>query len=173
MNEGFKHDRQRVWRRESRVRGGRLGAVGALRFLVLLVAAGCGGAQVADEDGTLRVELRGNRIVINQKIEFGHDSSELLETAYPILDQVVSILGGHEEIFRVQVQGHTSTVGDEQHNQELSSARAESIARYLREQGVLQEVTAQGYGETYPVCHEETDDCHAQNRRVEFFVDSR
>jgi outer membrane protein OmpA-like peptidoglycan-associated protein len=140
----------------------------------LATAVGCGGAQpVVEDDGTLRVELRGNRIVINQKIEFAHDSADILEGSYPILDQVVAILGEHEEIYRVQVQGHTSTVGEDQHNQELSTARAQSIADYLREHGVVQEVTSQGYGETYPICQEETDACHAQNRRVEFFVDSR
>jgi outer membrane protein OmpA-like peptidoglycan-associated protein len=140
---------------------------------LLLLAAGCGGGPDVIEEGPLRVELRGNRIVINQKIEFAHDSAEILEGSHPILDQVAAILDAHDEIYRVQVQGHTSTVGEEAHNQELSAARAEAVAVYLREHGVTQEVTSQGYGESYPVCQEETDACHAQNRRVEFFVDSR
>ncbi|HJL14241.1 MAG TPA: OmpA family protein [Sandaracinaceae bacterium LLY-WYZ-13_1] len=140
---------------------------------LLSLTVGCGGATVVEDDGELRVELRGNRIVINQKIEFAHDSAEILESSYPILDQVVAILEEHEEIYRVQVQGHTSTVGEDQHNMELSAARAEAIGTYLREHGVTQEVTSQGYGETYPLCQEDTDACHARNRRVEFFVDSR
>lgn len=145
------------------------------RVIVLLVslAAGCGGAQVVEDDGVLRVELRGNRIVINQKIEFGHDSAEILESSYPILDRVAALLDEHDEIYRVQVQGHTSTVGEEQHNLELSAARAEAVSEYLRTHGVTAEVTSQGYGETYPLCPEDTDACHARNRRVEFFVDAR
>ena len=142
-------------------------------LLIASLTTACGGAQVVNDDGELRVELRGNRIVINQKIEFAHDSAEILEESYPILDQVARILGEHEEIYRVQVQGHTSTVGEEQHNLELSTARAASIADYLRAHGVTQEITSQGYGQTYPLCRDETDECHAQNRRVEFFVDSR
>lgn len=121
----------------------------------------------------LEVELRANRIVINHQIQFEHDSATLLEESHPILDRVAAILTGHEEIIRVQVQGHSSTDGEEAHNQELSAARAASVADYLREQGVTQEVTSQGYGETYPLCHEETPECAETNRRVEFFVDQR
>ncbi len=73
----------------------------------------------------------------------------------------------------MQVQGHTSTDGDEAHNQTLSEQRAARVASYLREHGVTQEVTSQGYGETYPLCREETEECNEQNRRVEFFVDMR
>lgn len=144
-----------------------------LLCLCVLLAA-CSGAQVVrGEDGRLRVVLEGNRIVINQKIEFEHDSAELLASSHPILDEVVGLLDEHDEIYRVQVQGHSSQVGDEQHNMELSTARAASVAEYLRSHGVTAEVTSQGYGQAYPLCQEDTDECHARNRRVEFFVDSR
>ena len=119
------------------------------------------------------MELRGNRIVFNHQLQFGHDSAEILEPSFPVLDRICELLGEHEEIFRVQVQGHTSVDGEVQHNQELSAARAEAVAEYLRSQGVTQEVTFQGYGETYPICREESDACNEENRRVEFFVDSR
>jgi len=71
------------------------------------------------------------------------------------------------------VQGHSSTDGDLRHNRELSDRRAEAVAEYLRAQGVTQEVTSQGYGETYPLCQDDSTECHARNRRVEFFVDER
>ena len=150
-------------------------AVASAVVVASLFALGCGGAApiVVDEDAELLVELRGNRIVFNHKIEFGHDSDALEPSAAPILDAVCGVLGEHPEIYRVQVQGHTSTVGEEAHNQELSAARAESVAAYLRAHGVAAEVTSQGYGETYPLCPDETDECHARNRRVEFFVDAR
>ena len=150
-------------------------AIASLVGILLVVATGCGGGaeMVQDEDAPLRVEIRGNRIVFNHKIEFEHDSATIREASHPILDEVVRLLGEHEEIYRVQVQGHSSTDGEEQHNLELSTARAASVADYLRSHGVVAEVTSQVSGETYPLCREETDDCHAQNRRVEFFIDSR
>lgn len=134
---------------------------------------GCGAAVSQSNDGTLRVELRGNRIVINDRVQFEHDSDVILEQSHPILDRVVEILGEHDEIIRVQVQGHTSTDGSAERNQVLSEERAAAVAAYLRDHGVTQEVTSQGYGPTYPLCREETEECHEQNRRVEFFVDVR
>src|SRR5690606_1913001 len=97
----------------------------------------------------------------------------ILEESHSILDRVVTLLGDRDEIVRVQVQGHSSTDGQARRNQELSALRAAAVAAYLREHGVAQEVTSQGYGATYPLCREETPECHDQNRRVEFFVDMR
>lgn len=141
-----------------------------LSLLALAAALACGGPQHPTIPG---VELRGNRIVLTDRIQFEHDSDRILEESHPILDRVVTLLETHDEIVRVQVQGHSSTDGQLAHNQELSAARAASVAAYLREHGVEQEVTSQGYGPTYPLCHEETEECHQQNRRVEFFVDLR
>lgn len=143
----------------------------AVAFAIALT--GCGATVSQTGNGTLSVEVRGNRIIIGDRVQFEHDSDRILEASHPILDRVVEVLGEHEEIIRVQVQGHTSTDGDDAHNQTLSTERAAAVASYLREHGVAQEVTSQGYGETYPICREESDECHEQNRRVEFFVDVR
>lgn len=121
----------------------------------------------------LEVELRGNRIVFNHRIQFAHDSDRILQPSFEVLDRVVTLMVEHENLIRIQVQGHSSTDGNTAHNQDLSSRRAEAVAQYLRTHGVAQEVTSQGYGETYPLCHEDTADCHDVNRRVEFFVDER
>lgn len=136
------------------------------------ISTGCG-ATVRTSGGRLSVELEDNRIVIHDHIRFGHDSAEILAESFELLDSVAALIQEHTEIYRVQVQGHTSTDGDEAHNQELSEQRAAAVATYLREHGVSAEITSQGYGETYPQCHEETEDCHEQNRRVEFYVDHR
>lgn len=140
----------------------------------LLLGAACGGSPPpATGDDPLLVELRDRRIVFNHRIEFEHDSATLVPEDGPILDGVAAVLAEHDEIVSVQVQGHTSAVGNAAHNQELSEARAAAIADELRARGVTQEVTSQGYGSTYPDCQEDTDDCHARNRRVVFFVDMR
>jgi OOP family OmpA-OmpF porin len=145
----------------------------ALAAAVGAVAIGCGGPQGPPDPDDLLVELRGNRIVFNHTIEFEFDRARILEESYPILDRICELLVEHPGIYRVQIQGHSSTDGEEAHNQELSAARAESVAEYLRSHEVVAEVTSQGYGETYPLCREETEECNHQNRRVEFFVDQR
>lgn len=139
--------------------------------VAVAVVVGCGGPQPPPDPDDLLVELRGNRIVFNHKIEFEFDSANILEQSHPILDRICELLVEHPNIYRVQVQGHSSTEGEEVHNQELSAARAESVAEYLRSHEVAAEVTSQGYGETYPLCREETEECNQENRRVEFFVD--
>ena len=144
--------------------------------LAAMAIVGCGGASVQqemNEDAPLEVQLRGNRITFNHRIQFGHDSEELLPASFPILDRVAELVGEHIEIIRMQVQGHSSTDGETAHNEDLSTRRAAAIADYLRAQGLTIEVTSQGYGETYPLCREDTPECHERNRRVEFFVDER
>src|SRR5690554_2819019 len=126
----------------------------SLTATILLAAIGCGGPQQPPPPPG--VELRGNRIVLNDRILFEHDSDRILEESHEILDRVVSLLNAHDGIIRVQVQGHSSTDGQARRNQELSAERAAAVAGYLREHGVLQEVTSQGYGPTYPLCAEET-----------------
>lgn len=142
------------------------------------LAFGCGAAPpvVEDEDAPpppLEVELRSNRIVFNRPILFAHDSDRILVESHEVLDRVAAIMQAHPNLIRLQVQGHSSTDGSATHNRELSARRAAAVAEYLRQAGVEQEITSQGYGETYPVCHDDHEDCHSRNRRVEFFVDER
>lgn len=146
------------------------------------LAAGCGGAVVTTVDTgepgdepppPLEVELRANRIVFNHRIRFEHDSDRILTESHVVLDRVAELMAAHPNLIRLQVQGHSSTDGATRHNQELSAQRAAAVAEYLRGAGVAAEVTSQGYGETYPLCHDDTVECHERNRRVEFFVDER
>lgn len=151
--------------------------VGAWLILSCL-AFGCGAAAptVVEDEATpppLEVELRSNRIVFNRPILFARDSDQILTVSHEVLDRVAAIMREHPNLIRLQVQGHSSTDGGAAHNQDLSARRAAAVAEYLRQSGVEQEITSQGYGETYPVCHDDTEDCHTRNRRVEFFVDER
>ncbi|MBX3274915.1 MAG: OmpA family protein [Sandaracinaceae bacterium] len=143
------------------------------------LAIGCGGLaperveDAPDEPPALEVTLRANRIVFNRPIRFADDTDELLAESHEVLDRVAELLAERGNLVRVQVQGHSSTRGTTQQNQELSARRAAAVAAYLRAGGVRQEITSRGFGETYPVCHEETDDCHERNGRVELFVDEQ
>ena len=152
-----------------------MGRIRSILWVAVLVGCGAAADTTVEyaEEAPLEVELRGNRIVFNHRIEFAHDSDTILPASHEILDRVAALLATNEGIIRIQVQGHSSTDGDVGHNRELSDRRAEAVAEYLRAQGVTQEVTSQGYGETYPLCQEDSPECHARNRRVEFFVDER
>lgn len=114
--------------------------------------------------------IEEGHITINQRIEFEYDSDVLRAESEPILNEVVSVLRGHPEIRRVRVEGHADERGSAGHNQKLSARRAASVARYLRAHGVTQTIDSQGFGSSRPLCREDSEECHARNRRVEFVI---
>ena len=84
-----------------------------------------------------------------------------------MLDSVAIILKEYSDT-TITVIGHTDSVGDEAYNQGLSEQRAQSVASYLRSQGVVgQRFNVMGYGEQSPIASNSTKEGRAQNRRVE------
>ena len=72
---------------------------------------------------------------------------------------------------KIQVEGHTDSVGTEAYNQKLSEARANAVRDYVTTQGVpANTVTAVGFGKEKPVASNDTATGRQQNRRVEMVV---
>jgi len=72
---------------------------------------------------------------------------------------------------KLQVEGHTDSVGSDQFNQVLSEQRAASVRDFLVEQGVAAgSVSARGFGKTQPVASNDTPEGRQRNRRVELVV---
>ncbi len=72
---------------------------------------------------------------------------------------------------RLEVEGHTDSIGSEDYNQKLSEQRAESVRGYLLEQKIPEtSVTAMGFGKTMPVASNDNAKGRQQNRRVEIIV---
>ena len=72
---------------------------------------------------------------------------------------------------KVQLEGHTDSVGGDDYNMKLSENRANSVREYLQSQGVPPgNLTAVGYGKTRPVASNDTASGRQQNRRVEMVV---
>jgi outer membrane protein OmpA-like peptidoglycan-associated protein len=86
------------------------------------------------------------------------------------LAKVAGILSGHPGL-RLDVEGHTDSVGGDEYNQRLSEQRGEAVCDYLTQQGVLSaSVSSRGFGKTQPVASNETAVGRQQNRRVELVV---
>jgi len=66
----------------------------------------------------------------------------------------------------IEVRGHTDSRGTKKHNQLLSERRAETVMNYLKEHGVTNKMTAQGFGEEDPIADNSTPEGRQQNRRV-------
>jgi outer membrane protein OmpA-like peptidoglycan-associated protein len=86
------------------------------------------------------------------------------------LAKVSGILAGHPGL-RMQVEGHTDSVGGDDYNQQLSEQRAMSVRDYLTQAGIpVASVTSRGFGKTQPVASNTTGSGRQQNRRVELVI---
>ena len=86
------------------------------------------------------------------------------------LARVGGIISGHPGL-RLEVEGHTDSVGGDDYNQRLSEQRATSVRDYLVQQGLsMNSVMAKGFVKTQPVAPNETAAGRQQNRRVELVV---
>ncbi|MCS6894597.1 MAG: OmpA family protein [Bacteroidia bacterium] len=72
---------------------------------------------------------------------------------------------------RIEIVGHTDSVGGLQRNMELSWRRANAVAKYLIARGIPQErLQVIGKGPTQPIADNRSSEGRALNRRVEFRV---
>lgn len=86
------------------------------------------------------------------------------------LYQLASFLEAHPDR-KVVIEGHTDSRGSESYNEELSQRRSESVQDFLIRSGIdPARITAQGYGEAYPVASNDTPAGRLQNRRVEVYL---
>ena len=86
------------------------------------------------------------------------------------LAKVAGIVSGHPGL-RLDVEGHTDSVGGDDYNQRLSEDRGESVRAYLTQQGMAtSSVTSKGFGKTQPVASNDTSGGRQQNRRVELVI---
>jgi outer membrane protein OmpA-like peptidoglycan-associated protein len=72
---------------------------------------------------------------------------------------------------KLDIEGHTDSVGSDAYNQRLSERRAEAVRTYLAQQSVPESaMTATGFGKTQPIAPNTNAKGRQQNRRVELVV---
>ncbi|HKR62644.1 MAG TPA: OmpA family protein [Thermoanaerobaculia bacterium] len=100
-------------------------------------------------------------------INFDSDSDHLRDESKPTLDLVVTVLKAHAD-WKLAIEGHTDSTSTPEHNQDLSTRRAESVKQYLTSAGIdASRLTPQGLGSTKPVAPNDNALGRAANRRVE------
>jgi len=115
------------------------------------------------------IDLRG--------VNFDFDKSKLRPDAVAILNEAIEVLKKYPEL-KVEVAGHTDSVGTDAYNQKLSERRAKAVFDYLTSNGVDagRLVGPHGYGESRPIAPNTNPDGsdnpqgRAQNRRTELNV---
>jgi outer membrane protein OmpA-like peptidoglycan-associated protein len=116
----------------------------------------------APEEGTKIISLEGTH--------FDFDKATLKPEAMSKLDEAVRIMNDHPGI-RINVEGHTDSMGSDAYNQKLSDQRSASVVSYLLTKGIVADrMKATGFGESRPVASNDTADGRAQNRRVDLIV---
>ncbi len=126
----------------------------------------------AGEKNMVEIGMVKRGMVITLKgIKFDFNKATLKPESYPVLDEAAKILKTHPDI-KVELQGHTDSVGSDAYNLRLSRSRANSVTAYLISNHRIDaaRLMAGGYGERRPVATNATDEGRAQNRRVDFVI---
>jgi len=114
--------------------------------------------------------IQRDKLELKEKLYFAWDQAVLQEVSFPVLDEVVQALNDNKG-FRVQVEGHASSEGGDDHNQTLSEQRAEAVLNYLATHGIDKgRLASKGFGSSVPIDTNETIAGRENNRRVEFVV---
>lgn len=109
---------------------------------------------------------KGSRLIL-RNIFFDFDKADLKPESEVELTEVLRLLRENPR-WRVEVEGHTDSVGSAAYNQILSQKRAEAVRGYLIQRGIpASRITARGYGATRPIADNRTEAGRALNRRTE------
>ena len=110
-------------------------------------------------------------LIVNMSdVLFDTGSYTLRPGAREKLAKISGILLAYPNL-KIQVEGHTDSVGGDDYNQRLSEQRAGMVRDFLIDEQVpAGSVTSRGFGKTKPVATNDTPEGRQQNRRVELVV---
>jgi outer membrane protein OmpA-like peptidoglycan-associated protein len=118
-----------------------------------------------------RISVDSGQIRIVEQVFFATDRDQILPRSFRILTAVAEVLRAAPHIRRVSVNGHTDNRASEEHNNDLSQRRANSVMRWLTEHGIdASRLEAHGYGASRPIAPNTNEAGRARNRRVEFVI---
>jgi outer membrane protein OmpA-like peptidoglycan-associated protein len=119
----------------------------------------------------LQTQDTARGLIVNMSdVLFDTGKFSLRPLAREKLARVAGIVSGHPGL-RLDVEGHTDSVGGDDYNQRLSEQRGGSVRDYLMQQGMAADsVSVRGLGETQPVASNDTARGRQENRRVELVI---
>ena len=106
---------------------------------------------------------------VTHGIYFDTDSDHLKPESAPVIKQVAAALEKTPTL-KLEIDGYTDSVGDANHNLDLSKRRAQAVQSVLVAQfGIdTSRLTSNGMGAGNPIGSNDTPEGRAANRRVEF-----
>jgi outer membrane protein OmpA-like peptidoglycan-associated protein len=119
----------------------------------------------------LETQETARGLIVNiSDVLFDFNKYTLKPGARETLAKVSGILLAYPGL-KIQLEGHTDSIGSDEYNQKLSEDRANAVREYLVGQGVPgTTVTAAGFGKGNPVASNDNAAGRQKNRRVEMVV---
>lgn len=116
-------------------------------------------------------ELKRCGQLFTWELAFESDSDQLTGTDWPVLEKLSDLMKKDQGL-KIKVAGHTDSIGDAGHNQDLSSRRAETVKKTLIEKYGADgaRITTKGWGADQPLVDNASDEGRAINRRVEILI---
>ena len=110
-------------------------------------------------------------LIVNiSDVLFGFNQSTLKPEAREKMAKVSGILLAYPGL-KIQLEGHTDSIGSDEYNMKLSERRAAAVRDYLVKQSVpADSVSAVGLGKAGPVASNDTAAGRQKNRRVDMVV---
>ena len=118
-----------------------------------------------------RREARG--LIVNlSDVLFDFNQATLKPGAREKLSKLAGILLAYPGSYRMQIEGHTDSVGSQDYNQKLSEDRAQAVHDYLISSALPADRmnAVRGFGKIRPVATNDTAEGRQTNRRVEIVI---
>jgi outer membrane protein OmpA-like peptidoglycan-associated protein len=119
-----------------------------------------------------RVELRDNKIVFDEKIQFEYNQAVIKPESFSLLHEIADVIEKNAQVKKIQIDGHASAEGSPAHNKWLSDQRAKAVMKHLieKESIAAERLVAKGWGIEQPIASNDDEAGREKNRRVEFNV---
>ncbi|TMI66078.1 MAG: flagellar motor protein MotB [Bacteroidetes bacterium] len=111
--------------------------------------------------------------IVLKNIFFETNKFNLKSESQSELDKLVQLLNENPTL-KIEISGHTDSIGKAPDNLKLSQSRAKAVVDYLISKKITAtRLTSKGFGSTKPVAPNKTEDGRAMNRRTEMKVISQ
>ncbi len=103
-------------------------------------------------------------------IQFKTNSYNLIDSTTNELDVLIDYLFLNP-FLKIEISGHTDSIGSVKYNYKLSLNRANEIEKYLIEKGIsVNRIKVIGYGAAIPIADNNSEIGRKQNRRIEIVI---
>ncbi|MFZ4427121.1 MAG: OmpA family protein, partial [Saprospiraceae bacterium] len=118
-------------------------------------------------EGLIAGKLQAGQVIPLEQVRFEVDSTNFNERSLPMLNELFEFMVKNPGL-NIEIGGHTSNLCSDVICDQISSARAKSVADYLVRKGMDPiRVSSKGYGKRQPIASNDTQEGRTKNQRAE------